>query len=61
MVLPVVKGKTFAHLLHDAKVDASQLILRHSAVERDVESRVIGPDPRPFCTTCSPIVSRSAL
>src|SRR6267143_6789800 len=46
--LPVVKGKAFAHLLHDAKVDASQLILRHSAVERDVESRVIGPDPRPL-------------
>src|SRR5437868_13442767 len=44
--LAFVKRQSLADLFHDATVDAVELISRDRAVERDVEGRVVGSDPR---------------
>src|SRR5207249_8128016 len=46
--LALLEGKTFAHLLHNAAIDAVELFSRDRATERNVESRVVGADPRAF-------------
>src|SRR5581483_9304563 len=44
-LLSLVERQRLADLLHHALVDTRDLLRRHSAVERDVERRVVGADP----------------
>ena len=47
-LLALVEWQRLADLLHDAAVDAAELVSGHGAVQRDVECRVVGADPRSF-------------